>query len=352
MLLRSINYFRGIAIIAIVAGHCFAVSGWQISSIFEKTVANLIIGGTALFVFISGYLFHHVFYRRFEFTHFVKKKIQSVLLPYLLLSLLTISFYLYSHTGYHAHYFFAGGDGLFYDYIRPLFLYLLTGGVNMAYWYIPFIMVMFLMSPLFIMYIRFEVRTQIIIAVGLLLLAMLIHRPVDNLSVFQSVVYFTPVYLFGILTSLYRHQIDAALRNKTNYLLLGCISLAFIQALLFDHYGNFHKFPFELGSLDIIILQKLLMCFFLISYLSRFEHTSIPPLEKLAQLSFPIYFLHPYIMDAMSAVSVSSLLFSSFNLPGPVRWLIVTSLILTSCAVLTTLIKKSMPRHSRAVIGL
>jgi len=42
--------------------------------------------GTALFVFISGFLFHHIFYSRFNYRAFISRKIKDVLVPYLVLS--------------------------------------------------------------------------------------------------------------------------------------------------------------------------------------------------------------------------------------------------------------------------
>jgi peptidoglycan/LPS O-acetylase OafA/YrhL len=61
MHLNSFNHFRAIAITFIVAGHCFGLTGMAITSMMEKTIANLLLGGTSLFVFISGFLFHHIF---------------------------------------------------------------------------------------------------------------------------------------------------------------------------------------------------------------------------------------------------------------------------------------------------
>ncbi|MGS0727939.1 acyltransferase family protein, partial [Shewanella sp. 0m-11] len=60
--LNSINHFRGIAIIFIVMAHCYRPAGWQIETFADKAWFNLMMNGTVFFVFISGFLFHHVFY--------------------------------------------------------------------------------------------------------------------------------------------------------------------------------------------------------------------------------------------------------------------------------------------------
>lgn len=89
MYLNSFNYFRGIAILLIVAGHSYEIAGIDILnlSFFEKLAVNLISGGTTLFVFISGFLFHHIFLTKFEYSKFIKSKFQNVFVPYFFLTL-------------------------------------------------------------------------------------------------------------------------------------------------------------------------------------------------------------------------------------------------------------------------
>lgn len=60
------------------------------SDFYNKVIYNFINGGTGMFVFISGFLFYSVFYKKFEYKNFIKKKFQNVYIPYLLLSSITI----------------------------------------------------------------------------------------------------------------------------------------------------------------------------------------------------------------------------------------------------------------------
>ena len=58
--LQHINYFRGIAIIFIVFGHCFNLGisqYYQNTTLFAKLIRNLLPGGTTFFVFVSGLKF-------------------------------------------------------------------------------------------------------------------------------------------------------------------------------------------------------------------------------------------------------------------------------------------------------
>ena len=86
MYVNSINYFRGISVIFIVFGHSLGLADFTYDSIAGNTLFNITKGGTSFFVFISGFLFHHIFYEKFKFKGFIIKKIKYVLLPYLILS--------------------------------------------------------------------------------------------------------------------------------------------------------------------------------------------------------------------------------------------------------------------------
>ena len=92
MRLVAFDYFRGVAILFIVAGHSYGP--WVIDSFGERVLANIISGGSTLFVFISGFFFHFVFYEKFNFREFLKKKAKYVFLPYLTLSVIGIVYYM------------------------------------------------------------------------------------------------------------------------------------------------------------------------------------------------------------------------------------------------------------------
>ena len=56
-ILNYINVFRGLAILLIVAGHTMQFG--EIGSLTQKISVEVFAGGTALFIFISGFLFHY-----------------------------------------------------------------------------------------------------------------------------------------------------------------------------------------------------------------------------------------------------------------------------------------------------
>ena len=197
MRIHSFDYFRGIAIIFIVALHC--TKPWTIDAFTENVLYNILANGTILFVFISGFFFHHVFYNHFDYKIFLIKKLKIVLIPYLILSTLGIIYYTISPDPFPYLKDFSFHDTSSWDYYpRLIATYLVTGRISTAYWFIPFISIMFILSPIFIRYIRLTSKTRIIIFLALLTAAMFIHRPAYNISPLHSILYFTPVYLLGI----------------------------------------------------------------------------------------------------------------------------------------------------------
>ena len=141
--LNSINYFRGIAIILIVLGHCYDLSRWDISNNVENIFYSLTLNGSVYFVFISGFLYYHIFYHRFNYKKFMLKKTQFVFLPYLLFSLVPVLYTV----------FIGGGgqylpDGLREQPFLATIWYFVTGRISYAYWYIPMAMLLFAISPL------------------------------------------------------------------------------------------------------------------------------------------------------------------------------------------------------------
>lgn len=337
-MLRSIEYFRAFAIIFIVAGHFFSIGNVNTTGLFEQAIQNVIYGGTTLFVFISGFLFHHVFYTNFSYRLFLKKKIKVIVLPYIVFSLIPIAYYTLKNINSHLYF-----DIDFFNYAALSVKYLVTGSGLQIYWYIPFIMLVFLLSPLFIIFIRVTFLWKLLLIIALLINACLMHRPLLNYNVFQSLLYFTPVFLIGITASIYKNKIYNSLNNKAYYL----VGLVFLLALLQAHFGSvgsYHKAPFEYNGLDLMLIQKITLSFFLMAWLHKFEHTQNKLLGTIAATSFTIYFMHALLLWVISSVS--------FKLSG--TWglyILLVAAVIAVCVFSALVIKKIMPKYSRYLIG-
>ncbi len=348
MRLRSIHYFRGTAILFIVAGHCIGVSGWYFGSPLRKLIANLLYGGSPFFIFISGFLFHHVYYKKFDYRNFLLKKLRYVLSPYLVLSTLMLLYYaIIDRQGPHLAPFPSVGGGIS-GYIRPITVCLVTGATSFGYWYVPFIMIIFAMSPLLIRYVDLRLPVKIVILCSLYVVASLMHRPVNNIFVLQSVMYFMPVYLLGIDASIYKEVIYKRSAGKEIYLLLGGLVLALTQVVFYDNFLNFHKEPFTITVLDINLFQKTFFCFFFMVWLHRFEEVELPFVGALADASFAIYFLHPIIILALLALMTYTFHGHSMTI---IYKILVFPMVVAASYLLASLLKKILRSRSRYIIG-
>jgi surface polysaccharide O-acyltransferase-like enzyme len=344
--INSIHYFRAISILIIVMGHSFWFAGYEPVNLLDKALANMIRGGTAFFVFISGYLFHHIFYPRFSYFKFILKKVQYILVPYVVVSIPWLIVLLFLHKKLPG---ITGENPL----LGGLF-YLATGTHLGPFWYIPFIMVIFALSPLFLLFIHMKYKLALIIP--MILISVFICRPGSrywSVNFIHTIVYLVPAYLLGIWASCNRERIIARLRGNEFYFLAAAFVLALVQAVVFEKFGNISKdilgdiFSREGFYLDISFLQKILLCLFFMVFLHRFEKRNIPLLHTVATSSFAIYFLHFYIEKI--GIYVKGL-FPWF--PGSPATLMVATIIASGLSILVAmLVKKLYGKDSRYIVG-
>ena len=344
--LNSIDYFRGIAIVIIVAAHSYGIANWNVykdPTFFEQFFYALNLNGSVFFIFISGFLYNHIFYPRFNYKKFMLKKTKYVLIPYLVCSTIPILYTV----------FVARGGDFLLDSLqdKPLLSILwffVTGRAVYAYWYIPMIMLVFTISPIINALIKSKYLLYVII--GLIPVSMIIHRPVHNMNPIHSLVYFIPVYLLGIYSSIHQKKIYAYLKsNKVKIsIILLAIVLGLIQITLFNVRGNFSKSFWSITVPDVNLLQKILLCFLLMSVLDNYENADIAAMKKTAETSFAIYFIHPFLLDPLT-LFVRNL---NLGFQGNVFTLgLATFLVIVVAMAIAHLFKFVLKRNSRYIIG-
>ena len=243
-------------------------------------------------------------------------------------------------------------EGMHIDYgienpILGYLFYFLTGQIFSAYWYIPLIMVVFFLSPLFVKLI--DIKPSIWVVLGLLVIPLFIQRPVQNINILQSFIYFVPVYILGSWVSVNSEQIHRALKGKTWWLLLAILVLAYIQAIYYPYSGNAHKNAFELSLIDINFIQKIIMCFFLLIFFQQYENRDFRLLVFLAEVSFPIYFLHPFIITILGKLKWE--FYNNFS-GSLLTFIFTTALVIFISASTAILGRKIIGRkYSRSLIG-
>lgn len=299
MFLQSIHNYRAIAIIAIVMSHTF-VYGLENTTGLASVIKNIISGGTALFVFISGYMFHHVFYKRYKFKTFIKGKIERIIIPYLILATLAVILVYIIKSGFFspdADYdriiFFSPDDSVMATTVK----YYLTGRMLTAYWYIPFAALLFLASPLHYKFIQLSQRTQIIIIALFSVGSLFIHRSYENVNPIQMLFYFTPFYLTGIYLSLYRESVNKNCGIKGAFFIFCAIALAFYQFTQ-GHEGNYIKGMFEYNGIDIMFIQKMCLSIGLYFVMETFVFQN-KVIDLISDTSFAIFFIHPWVLTTI-----------------------------------------------------
>lgn len=333
--LPSLEAFRAIAIVCVVAGHSISSTGWVIDSGAEKFIANIILGGTNLFVFISGYLFHHVFKNRYTFKGFLQQKAQRVLLPYLFLSVLPI---LMAVKNDHP----AGILGAVTSYLG----HLMKGDIWICYWYVPFVMAMFALSPIHRWFATLPAKVQITAVGAMLMVASITQRPINNIGIPQLLVYFTPVYLAGVTAAVHRQHLMAFLSRHNLKLLIGAVGLAIAQAILAPNTGSYHRAFGSIGNIDLQLIQKMLMCGWLLYALQWFDRRESKAIGLVAASSFAVFFLHPYVLDIwLRTWKLHVFLSGGSALPLAVAIIHGTSIL---CALA---VRKLAGKRSRYLIG-
>jgi peptidoglycan/LPS O-acetylase OafA/YrhL len=334
MRINAFDYFRGIAIILIVAGHAIPNSGWNPASFSAGVLAWFLRDNSALFVFISGFFFHYIYQGRMTYTDFLKKKAVNVLIPYLVLSLSFISFTLLVDNRYPN---FQDIQPDLYGNLYLLADHLLNGKAFVPYWYIPFIYLMFVLSPAFNAFIKLRLALQSAVMAGFFVISMLVKRPLD-FDIFLTLVYFLPFYLLGIQFSQYK---DTFLGFLKNYNLL--IVTALLVVLSVQDYVILN----QLNILDLRVVQKILLIFAFVALLDKFENSQLRFLRFAAASSFAVYFLHPLVFEILHRQKVISFLSGH----GIFTFFIVFVITVAASIGLAMLIKSVLKNKSKYLMG-
>ena len=341
--LIEFDYLRGIAIALIVLGHSIFIA----QPMFPPLLENLLRGGTGLFVFISGFFFHRVFYTRFDYRGFIAKKASALLIPFAVISLFALSLRM---IGWWQ-------DGISWqDNLLYAWYTLRNGYVLYPHWYIPFIFLTFLCSPLHLAYIRPRLSIQVFLLLLFSLIALFMHRPQSNSHFLQSLVYFTPYYLLGILCSQYSSHVRAWHWPILGVSLAVIAITALIQTYVWVHLGNYHKAALTYDGIDLQFIQTFFAC---LALLALCRHIRWPWLQQhlcwLAELSFPIFFIHPLLtlaVENLIKLDAIAPFFPVANLSqGLMAFVVVFLVQFYGSAGIAVVIKLLMGSRSRWLIG-
>ncbi|CAM2912153.1 acyltransferase family protein [Moritella viscosa] len=337
MFITSFHYFRGFAILIIIAGHVHVGN----SEVDFPIFTNLVSGSTALFVFISGYLFQHLQKGVFNYPLYLNKKLKYVILPYLICS--TPAIINIAMTGnFHP---LLGNVTTIEGSVINIF----TGRHVTAYWYVPFAALLFISAPIIVKFSLLKHNMQLLILFTFSIIAIYAHRPIGGLNPFHSFIYYIPFYLFGIYAVVNRDSIEKIKKYNVIFLIITLL-LAYIQIRLMGIIGSSHKDLFTFSGIDIMYLQKVSLLLFVMTSLDLIESKNVKPLSFFANISFSLYFIHGYVLILLARLSINDTLLNyGFNESGAM--LIKFTLVVAISSLLSISIIKLLGKRSRYFIG-
>ena len=295
-ILNYINVFRGLAILLIVAGHSMQFG--EVGSLTQKITVEVFAGGTALFIFISGFLFQHLS-GKYEFKNYMSKKWTNVILPYLWTAIPGIFFCFYFPTQY----------GNAFDGLNPALqipMMLSVGRVhNTPAWFIPMIILFFLSSWTLL---KLEKNGWLykIMPFMFLITIFFPRQDVDYNStlglaysakyfaylkyVFMGYIHFFSMYVFGMFCSYYKDTVIDKFWNWRWVLIPLMLLTSILNVYLGLNYGISN------GTVSKIFLTVIVL-----AYLKHYDEWLISharlnkSFDIIAKYSFGIFFIHWYV---------------------------------------------------------
>lgn len=267
------------ALISIVCAHIYFADG-VVSSVFSR-VGSI---GVIVFLIISGY-----FYRTNRFGSFfnmIKKKIISIIIPWLVLGTLTWLYnfiltvdksrFLISYINWIV------GNGSYLYYLNVLFICFLIFYKNNKY--------------ILVFAVIFNIISIVCTAFGLLSNILNLLRINNYLNIFNWIGFFA----LGIMLQSVKDENIVRFILKSRFIFLALFNVALIVLIIFStveaHYFSLLAIPFELlGTLAIMGI-------------STYDLTKIKVFKGVSNYSFTIYLVHVVFIGLLDVVFMKNII--------------------------------------------
>lgn len=335
---QHIHVFRGLAIMGIVTAHTIPSLDWSQSPLTGRIVDAVVNESSVFFFFIAGYLFQHLS-ARFVFRSYLRQKLLTVILPYLILSIpaLIIFTQFTQRTGMWSWFY-----GL--PVWEQVGLFLLTGKHLAPLWFVPTIAMFYLVAPLLLWIDRRRPSLYWLI-IPLLVLSTWLGRDGPNGPI-DKAIYLLPAYLLGMAFSHHKNR-ALALVQRWWWALLAVVLISGAGLVLQWPDPPHYQLP-----------MKAAACLLLVWVLYRHHHRFGHRLDFVAEVSFGIFFIHAYFISAIKVISVYLVQGTVYQgvggsvIPGNLPMLVLyASTVLCLSAAVIWVVKKTLGKHSRKLIG-
>ncbi|MCA9659694.1 MAG: acyltransferase [Myxococcales bacterium] len=335
----ELHRLRGLAIACIVAGHCGSFVQWGGLTPTVHATGVLFCNWTVVFVFIAGYLFHHLGAAR-SYGAFVRKKLRYVAAPYVLTSLpVLVGFAMHLHPE-------PGFGRLLWGGFAPgrYLAYLFTGAHAIHTWFIPVMLGLFALAPLWRRAARGRARALTPLLVLSVLVAVAFPRASshDPRLLLLNLVHFSSCFLFGIWWAKHRAALDRHTRA------IVAVGLALVASTL-AHEWLTPGGHVVLGNRWNYVLKMALCPLLLVALQRPLPRLLDRGLGRLAELSFGVYFVHMYWLDLLTGRWAIGVRGHFFGWPG---WLWQTTAVLGLSVATVLVLRRLAGRHARAVVGV
>jgi surface polysaccharide O-acyltransferase-like enzyme len=288
----SIHVLRGVAIIMIVFSHCLGVfkkNSHLIANSYLFSFLNLFsFNFTTFFVLISGFLFQHLTYKYNVKTYYLSK-FKTVICPYISVSIFC---FLYFHYQYLS--------GLpFFSLTEPssstsIVKMMLTGTQLLPLWFMPMIIIIFAISPLLY---KWSQKSLIIVGLVSMFWVVMFTKP-DYTKPLLNLMHYGPVYLIGMMIK-QNYETIIKLVKANLVLVVFFFGLCFFIPFTYryvDHLG--------VEKLYYDTLQKIILFILALYFLDGLNHKNNEGktykfFSYMANISFPIYFIHEIIVISL-----------------------------------------------------
>lgn len=342
--LNYIHLFRGFAILVIVGIHCRISFNWPEQSLAKEILITFLDNGTVLFVFIAGFLFQYL-REKYQYTSYLQRKAKYVLLPYILISIPAIISDLY----FNSMPIWLPQNLVDQPKIIHALYMIITGKHLGPFWFIPMIIIFYLISPALLKLDRpwfYKIIFPLLFIAGFFT-----YRFGYFSNTLDSFIHFFPTYIFGMWGSHYRKKL---IHMRTRWIALLIITYLVLAMLEVQHIIDVPRlnsfdtpetapyFYFNLAKVRASILCIILLRVF---YMIKKD---ILIFRYLGNYSFGIYFVHVYIITAIEHVIRK--LEPSFQL-GALTFLLYVSTVTLLSILFVFFVKKTFKSKSRLVVG-
>ncbi|HEA29198.1 MAG TPA: acyltransferase [Leeuwenhoekiella sp.] len=336
--LQHIHYFRGFAIINIVMIHLLFAYLAEHVKLFEKpriAVELIFADSTIYFILIAGFLFSYLAYK-VRIKSYYQVKFKNVILPYIIITFL-ITVLKNWHELIDLH---------FLSFFSIFIKHVVLGTALIPFWYIPFVAVVFFISPFFLMLSDKTFKKITLFAIFLPLLG---TRPSIDLTAWHFI-YYVPIYMLGMLIARnYSEILEQVMRYKVwLYVAIVVSSLIVTYNLWLPEESYFLQTNVHHS---LLYIQKLGISFLLLNFLKRFDSKKINWLDYLAVYSFSIYFLHTIVQYPVQKIMYLAPLRPYIDKAPVVYIFFVGVVILLVTLLVCIVLKRIFGRYSRMLIG-